>query len=373
MFANLIVELDERYDTERVARERRTLESMGVAVAVHHGAPDRVLAWIDDAFGGTWSSEAYLGSNVVALRDGKPVGFASFDPQGLRFAWLRGAAAEEGSGVFGPFGVIPEERGTELGPALLAIALCELRARGYTRAIICAVGAPALVAYYTRHSGAQIAEEFDPLQFIGRPPRTIILASGSGTNAQSIIDDVHAGLPLNLVAAVSNRVDAFVLGRARRAGIAAETIVWDRAQQSRKQYDDALLSAVAAFEPELILLLGWMHLLDVRFVTAFPELVNIHPAFLPLDSSRDIVGMPDGREIPAYRGSHAVRDALVAGCSWVGATVHGVTLETDRGPVLARRPLHVSKEEDESAVMERLHPMEHEVLRAAVRRWLYER
>jgi len=68
-----------------------------------------------------------------------------------------------------------------------------------------------------------------------------------------------------------------------------------------------------------------------------------------------------------------VRDALAAESHWVGATMHGVTIETDRGPVFARRPLHVSKEEDESAVMERLHPMEHDVVRAAVRRWLYER
>jgi phosphoribosylglycinamide formyltransferase-1 len=230
-----------------------------------------------------------------------------------------------------------------------------------------------LVAYYARHSGAQIAEEFDPLKFIGRPPRTVILASGSGTNAQSVIDDVQAGLPLNLAGVVSNRADAFVLERAKRAGIAAETIVWDRAQQSRKKYDDVLLARVAAFEPELVLLLGWMHLLDVRFVTAFAELLNIHPAFLPLDSSRDIVGMPDGREMAAYRGPRAVRDALVDGSHWVGATMHGVTIETDRGPVFARRPLHVRKEEDENAVMERLHPMEHGVVRAAVHRWLYER
>lgn len=373
MFANLVVDLDERYDAERVARERRTLESMGLTVAIHHGAPDRVLAWIDDAFGGTWSSEANLGSNVVASRDGKPRGFATFDPHGLRFAWLRGVAAEEGTGVFGPFGVIPDERGTELGPALLAIALCELRARGYARAVICAVGAEALVAYYARHSGARIAEEFDPLQFIGRPPRTVILASGSGTNAQSVIDDVKAGLPLNLVGVVSNRADAFVLERAKRAGTGAETVVWERTQQSRKEYDDALLSRVAAFEPELILLLGWMHLLDVRFVTAFPELLNIHPAFLPLDSSRDIVGMPDGREIAAYRGARAVRDALADSSHWVGATMHGVTIETDRGPVFARRPLHVSEGEDESAVLQRLHPLEHDVVRASVRRWLYER
>jgi phosphoribosylglycinamide formyltransferase 1 len=373
VFANLVVELDERYDVRRVAQERRTLEAMGIRLDVHHGASDPVLAWIDDAFGGTWSSEANAGSNVVATRDGKPVAFATFDPQGLRFAWLRGVAAEEESGVFGPFGVVKEERGTALGPAVLAVALCELRARGYDRAVIGAVGAPALVSYYQLHTGAVVAEEFDPMQFIGRKPRTVILASGSGTNAQSVIDDVRAGLPLDLTAVVSNRANAFVLERARLAGVTTDTVVWDRERQSRKAYDDELLTRVSAFEPELVLLLGWMHLLDVRFVTAFPELLNIHPAFLPLDSSRDIVGMPDESEIPAFRGARAVRDALAVGTPWVGATMHGVTLETDRGPVYARRPLRVSKGEDESAIMERLHPVEHDVVRAAVRRWLYER
>ncbi len=373
MFANLVVDLDDRYGPQRVAEERRRLDALGVTLAVHHGASDPILAWIDDAFGGTWSSEANVGANVVAMRNGTPVGFATIDPQGLRFAWLRGAAAEEGSGVFGPFGVVKEERGTALGPAILGIALAELQARGYTRAVIGAVGAPALRSYYQRHTGAFVAEEFDPMQFIGRKPRTVILASGSGTNAQSVIDDVRAGLPLDLTAVVSNRDNAFVLERARLAGIATDTIVWDRAQRSRKDYDDELLARVSAFEPELLLLLGWMHVLDARFVSAFPELLNIHPAFLPLDSSRDIVGLPDASEMPAFRGARAVRDALNAGSHWVGATMHGVTLETDRGPVYARRPLRVSKGEDESAVLERLHPVEHEVVRAAVRRWLYER
>jgi phosphoribosylglycinamide formyltransferase-1 len=83
--------------------------------------------------------------------------------------------------------------------------------------------------------------------------------------------------------------------------------------------------------------------------------------------------MPDGDEIAAFRGARAVRDALAAGSRWTGATVHGVTIETDRGPVFARRPLAISKGDEESEVFERLHPLEHQVVGAAVRRWLYER
>lgn len=373
MFVNLAVDLDERFDVDRVARERRMLEAAGFSLAIHHGAPDRVLAWIDETFGGSWSSEAYAGSNVVVCEGDAIAGFATFDPHGLRYAWLRGAAAADGTGIFGPFGVAAEYRGKDVGPALLALALCELRARGYARAVIGAVGADRLIEYYTRHVGASIVERFEPLAFVPRKPRTVILASGSGTNAQAVIDDVRAGLPLELAAVVSNKPGAYALERAAQAGMKSEVVAWNRAEQSRAQYDGVLLQRVASYEPELVLLLGWMHLLDARFVTAFPEQLNIHPAFLPLDSSRDAVGLPDGREIPAFRGARAVRDALAASSPWTGATMHGVTIDADRGPVLARKPLAIAAGEDEAAVLARLHPLEHEVVKAAIRRWLYER
>jgi phosphoribosylglycinamide formyltransferase-1 len=83
--------------------------------------------------------------------------------------------------------------------------------------------------------------------------------------------------------------------------------------------------------------------------------------------------MPDGAEIPAYRGAHAIADALKENSRWAGATAHGVTVETDRGPVLARKPLSISEGEDEGKVLERLHPIEHRVVESAIRRWLFER
>ncbi len=371
---NLLVELDERYDPQRVALEKRRIESAGFDIAIHNGASDRVLAWIDDTFGGVWSSEAYAGANVVVSRaNGAPVAFATFDARGLQFAWLRGVAREEGVGLFGPFGVEPSSRRGSIGRAVLAIALCELRARGYRRALIGAVGAPELLAYYARETGASIVETFEIASFVPRAPRTVLLASGSGTNAQAVIDRVRAGLPLDLRAVVSNKANAKVLDRARAANVHAEIVAWDRALQSRAEYDATLLERVASYEPELVLLLGWMHLLDGRFVDAFPELLNVHPAFLPLDSSRDRVGMPDGSEIPAFRGAHAVRDAFAAGSRWIGATVHGVTLETDRGPVYARKPLQVRAGESEAEAHERLHIYEHQIVEAAIKRWLYER
>jgi phosphoribosylglycinamide formyltransferase-1 len=68
-----------------------------------------------------------------------------------------------------------------------------------------------------------------------------------------------------------------------------------------------------------------------------------------------------------------VHDALAAGSPWIGATVHRVTPATDRGPVLARKPLRVETEEEEASVMERLHAVEHRLVKAAITRWLFER
>ena len=88
----------------------------------------------------------------------------------------------------------------------------------------------------------------------------MILASGSGTNAQAVIDDVQAGnTALTLAAIVTNDATARVRERARNAGIAEEAIVWDRAHQSRPAFDARVIACVEGYQPDLILLLGWMH------------------------------------------------------------------------------------------------------------------
>jgi len=394
---NLLVDLDERFASDDAARER--LAQAGYRVEVGAGASDATLAWIDDVFGGAWSSEVAVAQCALAMRDGERAGFAAFDPIGLRYAWLRGIAREPGVGVFGPFGVMPEDRGTlrqaqgdtvaqgdrvvaqgdrvvaqgdSVGSLLLHIALGGLRARGYRRALIAATS-EGLVPYYERHAGARVVERFDPRDFTPRPVRTLILASGSGTNFQAVIDRVAQGLPLELAALICNKPGAHAIARAEQAHIPAVVLPWRREEQSRSDYDALLREAVGRFEPELVLLLGWMHLLDPAFVEAFPQMLNVHPAFLPLDPRHDSVGMPDGTIIPAFRGARAARDALAAGSPWAGASVHEVTAQTDRGRVLARKPLRVIAGEDEDALLARLHPIEHALVESAIKRWLYER
>ena len=200
---------------------------------------------------------------------------------------------------------------------------------------------------------------------------TAVLISGSGSNLQAVIDAVgRRELPLALRLVLSNRAGAFGLERARRAGIAARAELWDRrGGELREAYDARVLAAVRESGAELVLLLGWMHVLPAAFVERFAGVVNIHPAFLPEDPAADRVVVPAGPEIPAFRGAHALRDAIEAGVGWAGATCHLVTPAVDRGPVLAREPMALRPGEVEGEALERLHAVEHRVLLKGLTRW----
>ncbi|MBV8529802.1 MAG: GNAT family N-acetyltransferase, partial [Candidatus Eremiobacteraeota bacterium] len=311
---NLVVDLTEPFPSEPLP---------GIKISPPGPADGRTLAWIDEAFGGAWSSEAAVGANVVARRDGVPIGFATLDARALRFAWLSGLAREPGVGIFGPFGVAAAERGRGLGLALLRRALGALRERGYARALVPAVGDERLIRYYAGCVGARIAERFDRAALCRVSRRTLVMASGNGSNFQAVLDASRDGsLPLQIVGLLCNEAQAHAVERARNGDVAAQVVAWNRGDETRAQYDRRLLAAATGMQPDLILLLGWMHLLTDSFVGAFPELLNLHPAFLPLDPRRDDVVMPDGTLIRAFRGPRAVRDALAASCQWVGATLH---------------------------------------------------
>ncbi len=206
------------------------------------------------------------------------------------------------------------------------------------------------------------------------PYRTTILASGTGSNARNVLERVRAGaLPLKIVAVVANDVQAGALLAAREHDVEARAVVWQRGTETRPAYDARLIEAVAATEPDLVLLLGWMHLLPPAFLGRFPETLNLHPAFLPIDPRDDVVTAPDGTTIPALRGAHALRDALRDGISWVGATVHRVTAATDRGEVLARMPHAVGDATTEAALREQVRPVEFAAVEEAILRWCAER
>lgn len=366
-FVNLLADLREReYPQAAVA---------GYEFSVHEPADDATLAWIDETFGGTWSSEAFAGKTIVATRGARHAGFASFAPQGLEFSWLRAWRDRPDVGIFGPFGVAPEHRGSGIGPALLNEALRGLQRAGYRYALIPAVGNEKLIRYYTENAGARIVEEFDRARWSNPRIRTTVLASGGGTNFQAVADAAAAGkVPLDLTSIVSNHQRAYALQRAAELETPNRIVVeWDRKVESRQTYDARLLHAVKQTEPELVLLLGWMHLLAPEFVAAFPQMINIHPAFLPLDQTRDDVGLSDGTRIAAFRGAHAIRDALAVGSEWIGASSHKVNAAADRGAILTRKPLKIGSGLDEAAALAKLRPVEHGVLLGGIMRWVFER
>lgn len=354
--------------------ELGALDGDSVDVSLTEGADGRTLAWIDATFGGWWSSEAARGYNVVERRSGAAVGFVTIEQRDFQFRWLSGIARERDVGLIGPIGVEPAERGNGIGRRLLRSAMHELRKRGFQRALITAVTDDRLARWYAEAAGARAAETFDRDALLAPPPRTLVLASGNGSNFQAVLEACASGrLPIDIAGLIVNDPSAYAIDRARRAGIPVSVVEWERGKEQRRDYDARLLHAARSFEPELVLLLGWMHLLDDAFVSAFPALLNLHPSFLPLDPYSDTVTMPDGSEAPAFRGAHAVRDALRAGSGWVGATVHRVTRATDRGPVMARFPMRTEQGETEEALMPRVHAVEHRLVPTAILRWLFER
>jgi phosphoribosylglycinamide formyltransferase-1 len=198
--------------------------------------------------------------------------------------------------------------------------------------------------------------------------RIVILASGSGSNAQALIDATRdGGLDAEVAAIVSDRPDAGVLQRAAQAGIPTVCLplAARRDTRAREAYTAQLGDVVAAFHPDVVVCAGWMLILAPAFAERFVgRAVNVHPALLPDDDSARVstsVG-----EIPVLRGARAVRDALRVGLPVTGATVHYVTAEVDAGPVIAREEVPILAGDDEARLHERIKAVEHRLLVEAV-------
>jgi phosphoribosylglycinamide formyltransferase-1 len=172
-----------------------------------------------------------------------------------------------------------------------------------------------------------------------------VLVSGNGTNLQAILDAVAAGsLDADVRVVISNQPDARALERARAAGVPALSLP-HRKFSSREAFDFALVEALRQQGVEWVVLAGFMRLLTPAFLQAFPERVlNIHPSLLP-----------------AFPGTHAIRDALDYGVCVTGCTVHLVDEGVDSGPILAQCAVNVLETDDEASLAERLHRAEHEL------------
>ena len=368
MAVNLLAPLGERYGAEVLAETQRSAERRGYLLVRVDSPDDRLCAWIDWQFAPSWwSSEVREGSAWYALAaDGTIAGFATFGSPERSYHWLQAYRRRADVGLFGPYGVAEARRKTGLGALLLTAALCSLAER-FRWALIPAVSGAQLIASYEARTDAHVADSYD---YVLRPARAVILASGSGTNAQVVIDDVQNGdSTLEIAAIVTNKEKARVRERARDAWLTEEAIVWDRATETREVYDARVTAAVARYAPDLVLLLGWMHLVSDAFLERFPQTINVHPAFLPFDPAADEVVMPDGTAIPVFRGARAPEATIAADVRWGGASVHYVTPAVDRGGILVRTPLELPAGTTLEGFREGVRPLEHAAVSKAIRRW----
>jgi len=187
-----------------------------------------------------------------------------------------------------------------------------------------------------------------------RPLPVVVLISGGGTNLQAIIDAAEQGLPIDIRAVISNRPDAYGLERARRAGI--PTAVLDhRDYADRESFDKALADLIDSYDPELVLLAGFMRILTPEFVHHYTgRMFNIHPSLLP-----------------RFQGLHTHRRALEAGEREHGASVHFVTEELDGGPVILQARVPVKEDDIPDVLASRVLAQEHRIYPLAVK-WFAE-
>lgn len=173
--------------------------------------------------------------------------------------------------------------------------------------------------------------------------RILVLISGSGTNLQALIDSLQSRPDeARIVAVISNRPAAFGLERARKAGIPAHAVD-NRDYPDRESYDQALIQQIDRFDPDLVLLAGFMRILSPAFVAHYHGvLLNIHPSLLP-----------------NYKGLHTHQRVLDAGDEEHGSTVHFVTEELDGGPLVLQARVPVRPDDTPDSLAAQVQQQEH--------------
>ena len=173
--------------------------------------------------------------------------------------------------------------------------------------------------------------------------KIVVLISGNGSNLQAIIDEIETGnINAEISAVISNRADAYGLKRAEKAGIANEFLD-HKAFDSRESFDKKLRKSIDKYEPDLLVLAGFMRILTDAFVEHYHgRMINIHPSLLPL-----------------YRGLHTHQRALSDKQREHGASVHFVIPELDAGVVIMQGIVAVEPDDTEDTLAERVHVIEH--------------
>ena len=180
--------------------------------------------------------------------------------------------------------------------------------------------------------------------------RVAVLVSGSGSNLQAIIDRVHDRDGIEVAAVASSKPGVKALERAEAAGI--ETGVFEAAAfPSRAERDRAMAAWLKERDVELVVLAGFMELLDSAFLAEFPaRVINVHPALLP-----------------AFPGARPVDDQIAYGVKVGGVTVHFVDDGVDTGPIILQQAVSLPYTHGKEEVLTVLHEAEHELLPRAIR------
>lgn len=171
-----------------------------------------------------------------------------------------------------------------------------------------------------------------------------VLASGSGTNLQAIIDATESDpeFDCEVVLVLSDRPGAGALERAATAGIEAMVVDWN-AFSTREAFTAAICDALEPFSVDLVVLAGFMRILAPVAIERYPDrIVNTHPALLP-----------------SFPGGHAIEDALAHGVKVTGVTVHFVDEEVDHGPIIAQAAIDVRPDETVDSLRRRIQEIEH--------------
>ena len=176
------------------------------------------------------------------------------------------------------------------------------------------------------------------------PARLVVLASGTGSLLESLLEAAVGDYPGRIVAVGADR-DCRALEIATAASLPTYTVRLGD-YTDRDAWDTAMTEATAAHEPDLIVSAGFMKILGPRFLARFMgRIVNTHPALLP-----------------AFPGAHAVPEALAYGVKVTGCSVHLVDAGTDTGPILAQQPVPVLDDDDEATLHERIKVVERRLL-----------
>ena len=175
--------------------------------------------------------------------------------------------------------------------------------------------------------------------------RIVVLISGSGSNLQALIDACkQSDYPGEIVGVISNKADAYGLERAKQANIAQQALE-HKNFETRELYDQALVKAIDVYQPDVVVLAGFMRILTAEFVQHYQgRLINIHPSLLP-----------------KYQGLHTHQRALDAGDEEHGVSVHFVTEELDGGPVILQAKIPIFPGDNADDLASRVHEQEHRI------------